>query len=123
MPRSCLRSIRLVSGLVNTGSSFGRRVTVDCDGVDRWDSTVRMLIARSVLVRGGAGDVRVDLTRRGFHVVAWFPVAVDVDYFRCLCGDCGGRLFVDGLVGGGMSRQILFGEKGGFDVRKAIKVC
>ena len=88
---------------------LGRRVTVDVDGVDRWDSTVAMLRAYSVLARGGADDVRVDLTRRGFHLVAWFRVAVDVGYFRELCGDCGGRLMVDGLSGGVVSEQILFG--------------
>ena len=68
-----------------------RRVTVDVDGVDRNDSTCRMLIAYYRFKRGGA-NVRVDLTRRGFHLVAWFENIVDVDYFRCLCGDCHGRL-------------------------------
>ena len=101
---------------------MGRRVTVDVDGVDRWDSTVAMLRTHSVLTRGGALSVRVDLTRRGFHVVAWFRDVVDVTYFRCLCGDCGGRLMVDGLSGGVVSEQILFGTKDGFKVRKGIKV-
>ena len=97
-------------------------MTVDVDGVDRWDATVAMLRAHSVLTRGGAVSVRVDLTRRGFHVVAWFREAIDVGYFRCLCGDCGGRLMVDSLSGGVVSEQILFSEKDGFKVQKGIQV-
>ena len=97
-------------------------MTVDVDGETRGAATVRMLIAHSILERSGARDIRVDLTRRGFHLVAWFAIPVDVDYMRAVAGDCGGRIFVDGLAGEDVSRQILFGVKGGFVVRKGIRV-
>jgi len=96
---------------------LGRRVTVDVDGVDRGHATVKALKAYYRLVNGGA-DVRVDLTRHGYHLIAWFPESVDVDYWRCLCGDDVGRLFVDGLSGGRVSEGILFGLKRGFRVRE-----
>jgi len=81
-----------------------------------------MLVAHNRLRLGGAVDIRVDLTRRGFHLVAWFREGVDIDYVRGLCGDCAGRVMVDGMAGPGVSRQILFGRKGGFEVRKGIRV-
>jgi len=96
---------------------LGRRVTVDVDGVDRGHATVKALAAYYRLVNGGA-VVRVDLTRHGYHLVAWFPGPVDVDHWRCMCGDDVGRLFVDGLSDGRVSEGILFGLKRGFRVRE-----
>jgi len=92
-------------------------VTVDVDGVDRGHATVKALMAYYRLVNGGA-EVRVDITKHGFHLVAWFPHVVDVDYWRCLCGDDVGRLFVDSLSMGCVSENILFGLKCGFRVRE-----
>ena len=96
---------------------WGRRVTVDVDGVDRGHATVKALAAYYRLVNGGA-VVRVDLTHHGYHLIGWFPVAVDVDYWRCFCGDDVGRIFVDSLSGGRVSEGILFGLKRGFRIRE-----
>ena len=96
---------------------LGRRVTVDVDGVDRGHATVKALAAYYRLVNGDA-SVRVDLTRHGYHLVAWFREAVDVDYWRYYCGDDVGRISVDGLSGGSVSENILFGLKRGFRVRE-----
>lgn len=102
------------------GIMMCRRVTVDVDGVNKWGSTVRMLSAYYNLMSYGARRIRVDLTRKGFHLVAWFRDPVDALYVRRLVGDDRRRILFDEQVG--VSRQILFGVKGGFEVRKDIQV-
>jgi len=77
----------------------------------------------NLLYSGIVASARVDLTRRGYHVVAWLrkPIShAEAATLRTLLGDDGQRLRHDSRRPFYL-RNVLFSRKGDFIVRKDIR--
>jgi len=100
------------------------RLTLDIDGENRDDATVKML-ARYFAIKHiwPDAEVRVDLTRKGYHIVVY---GLDVPQERIIelrevLGDDGIRVQLD-TAREPVGSNILWTVKKGFRVKKDIKV-
>jgi hypothetical protein len=97
------------------------QLMLDMDGADRNEAFLKMVVAYSAIHYAFPfARVRVDLSRRGFHIIS---DAIPKDTFaaRESFGDCSGRLGLDS-VRPPFCRNVLWDKKGDFEVCKAISV-
>jgi len=100
------------------------RLTLDVDAENRDEATVKMLIRYfNIKYLFPNSKVRVDLTRKGYHIVVYdIPIKQeDVIKMREIFGDDSIRIMLD-EDRDAISSNVLWTEKKGFVVKKDIKV-
>jgi len=100
------------------------RITIDIDGENRNESTLKMLKTYfNLKYVFPDARIRVDLTRKGYHIVAFSPKIrqENVIEYRKMLGDDPIRIMLDENRDD-ITSNILWSVKKGFVVKKNIKV-
>jgi len=99
------------------------RSTHDIDARNKNEATVKMLsVYHNIKYAYPDADIRVDLTRKGYHLVVWIKRLKQKEAlaFRATFGDDNIRLMLDSSRSNDLTKNVLWTEKKGWKVRKDI---
>lgn len=98
------------------------RLTLDIDGADRWDSTVKAQIASAGIHYVYGVWPKVDLTRHGYHAIAFVDdEQADMLEMRRVFGDDHNRI-AHSEQANRRCDNVLWSWKQGFQITKDVKV-